>query len=123
MKHALPKSQRLRGKQNFQKLFAEGAQKAAYPVALRYRWTPAVPGVRMAVGVSRRRFKHAADRNRLKRRLREAYRTQQECFPQDTGLELLFIYMPHHEVPYVKLERAVAQLARELHNAHPPPAL
>jgi len=123
VKHSLSKSQRLRGKQVFQKLFAEGSQKAAYPVALRYRWTPDVPGVRMAVGVSRRRFKHAADRNRLKRRLREAYRRQQQAFPQHTGLELLFIYMPRHEVPYPELARAVAKLARELHNAPSPPAL
>lgn len=95
----------------------------AYPVALRYRWTPGATGQRIAVAVPRRKFKRAVDRNRLKRRLREAYRTQQALFPAEPGLDLLFIYLPRHELPYAPLEKAVAKLARALHNAGPPPAL
>jgi ribonuclease P protein component len=53
---------------------------------------------KVGVGVSKRNFKKAVDRNRIKRLIREAYRTQKEfllSYAVDNGkeMELFFIYI------------------------------
>ena len=49
----------------------------AFPLRMVYRTTlrqESAPQVRLLISVSKRYFKHAVDRNRVKRQLREAYR-------------------------------------------------
>ena len=78
MPNTLQKPERLRSKKLFDQLFADGQSLANYPVRL--VWTEAqlpeegVP-VQVAFSVPKRRFKRAVDRNRIKRQLREVYRT------------------------------------------------
>ncbi len=78
MPNTLTKPERLKSKKLFEQLFAGGQSTAKYPV--RAVWVEAelfhseVP-VQVAFSVPKRRFKHAVDRNRIKRQMREVYRT------------------------------------------------
>ena len=51
-------------------------------------------------------FRHAVDRNRLRRQMREAYRLQQHLY---TGqpLQIAFNYIDPHLQPYAVIERAI----------------
>ena len=78
MNNTLPKTERLKRTKLFDELFANGNQVKKYPI--RAVWVEAelpekdVP-VQVAFSVPKRRFKHAVDRNRIKRQMREVYRT------------------------------------------------
>jgi ribonuclease P protein component len=55
------------------------------------------PAVQVLVSVSKRHFKHAVDRNRVKRQVREAYRLNKQLItervPADRQLCLTFIWL------------------------------
>ena len=76
----MPKEERLHSKKLIEQLFSNTGSKAltAFPVRAVFltieREAQAMPPVMMMVSVSKRHFKHAVDRNRVKRQLREAYR-------------------------------------------------
>jgi len=75
LKNTFPKAEHLCGKTAIDKLYAEGKTFLSYPVRIVFRETPKeeVPA-RCLVNAPKRKFKHATDRNRIKRQIREAYR-------------------------------------------------
>ena len=60
------------------------------------------PRVKVLISVSKRKFKHAADRNRAKRQVREAYRLQKhlllEALPEGVALNVAFIWLSDRPV-------------------------
>lgn len=76
--YGFPKSQHLSLQRDIDALFAEGNRSTvAFPVRAVWRevaWDGHSPRVKVLVSVSKRKFKHAVDRNRAKRQMREAYR-------------------------------------------------
>jgi ribonuclease P protein component len=77
MERLLPKSERLHGQKAIDKLFSEGEKWQNYPMRFILLHEPMpTPGIQMSVLISvpKRNFKHAHDRNRIKRQIREAYR-------------------------------------------------
>jgi ribonuclease P protein component len=80
MKHNLPKNERLSGLINIEKLFTEGNSFIVYPLRVVFRFcelTSESP-VQILAGVSKKRFKKATDRNKIKRQIKEAYRQNKE---------------------------------------------
>ena len=74
---SLPRSHHLKSRTVLGRLFGEGQSFGVYP--LRFVWlevpcAPGQPPVQIAVSCPKRRWKRAVDRNRYKRRVREAYR-------------------------------------------------
>lgn len=73
-----PKPEHLTLQRDIDALFAAGGHSAvAFPVRAVWRlaeWSGRGPRVKVLVSVSKRKFKHAVDRNRAKRQMREAYR-------------------------------------------------
>lgn len=62
--------------------------------------------------VSKRHFKHAVDRNRIKRQLREAYRHNKALLPQiDEGRQLLiaFIWLTDRHMSSQKIAAALTK--------------
>ena len=61
------------------------------------------PQVKVLLSVSKRHFKHAVDRNRAKRQIREAYRLQKhiltDALPTDMALHIAFIWLSDRPVP------------------------
>ena len=82
------------------------ASKAAYPiriVVMAQERTEGQPNAQVLISVSKRHFKHAVDRNRVKRQLREAYRLNQQLLtnrvPEGTQVCLAFIWLSNEHAP------------------------
>lgn len=71
----------MKSRKTIEALFAGGKSFAVFPIRATYQFFNAEPentGLQIGVTVSKRHFKKAVDRNRVKRLLREAYRLQKE---------------------------------------------
>lgn len=85
-KHTLGAQERLKSRKLIDQLFKEGKSFAVFPYRVYYHLPkaamvrPSVSLLQFGVGVSTRNFKHAVDRNRIKRLTREAYRLQKAPF-------------------------------------------
>ena len=77
-RYTLNKAERLCSKKLIERLFSGGNNSfPAFPLRVVYMWISSEEGtadVSMMVSVPKKRFKHAVDRNRVKRQVREAYR-------------------------------------------------
>lgn len=78
MDHRFPKAEHLCLQRDIDALFASGAHSTVgFPLRAVWHeveWDGHGPRVKVLVSVSKRKFKHAVDRNRAKRQMREAYR-------------------------------------------------
>jgi len=102
--HTLDKEERLCSRKVLEELFGGGHPSVtAYPV--RAVFMPNEVGtVRIMVSVSKRYFKRAVKRNRIKRQLREAYRLQKEILqPRETGLDIAFLWTCGEMLPTEKV--------------------
>jgi len=85
LNYTFSKEERLCHKRLISLLFAKGSSFNLYPLRFVY-YTPQdlPPGqTQVLLSVSKRYFKRAVDRNRLKRQMREAYRLNKHTFIQD----------------------------------------
>jgi ribonuclease P protein component len=74
-----PKAERLKSRKQIDALFNGGKSVSVFPVRAVYQFSvQGEPGLKVGVSASKRYFKKAVDRNRVKRLLREAYRLQKE---------------------------------------------
>jgi ribonuclease P protein component len=84
------KKEKLKSRKQLNKLFETGKSFTVFPVKLFYFFTDDAQdnAVKAGVGVSSRHFKKAVHRNKIKRLLREAYRTEKQP---------LYIYLSHNK--------------------------
>ena len=116
------KEERLCSKKSLDLLFKKGSSFLLYP----YRATfifDAQPHkflAQVVINVAKKRYKHAKDRNLIKRRTREAYRLQKQILlyePLANKEELLLLslqYVGKEIYPYTFLEKRLAQLFKKL---------
>jgi ribonuclease P protein component len=100
-------------------LFEKGQTLSAYPVKLIYLGskTDEKPEVKAMFVVPKKKFKHANDRNKLKRRMRESYRLQKSAFYLTVGpikLSLAFLYYGSKTEEYDTVFKAIAKLLNNL---------
>lgn len=78
--HTFKKEERLCSTKLLDKLFHNGSSFLLYPYRITWLVNPeqAVP-VQVVIQVSKRRYKRAVDRNLIKRRIRELYRTHKSA--------------------------------------------
>lgn len=99
--NSLHKSERLDKKKLIEKLFGGGARSfSVFPLRVVYLALDNVQGEHAAilVSVSKRRFKRAVKRNRVKRQIREAYRLNKQPLLQtlkehNLHIAIAFIYL------------------------------
>lgn len=85
--------EKLKSKKLIEKLFAEGQAVSAFP--LRLIFLKEGESNKAGVSVSKRNFKNAVDRNRIKRLLREAYRHNKNMLMDNNvdGYALMILYI------------------------------
>ncbi|MBP2831123.1 ribonuclease P protein component [Aquimarina sp. U1-2] len=120
MKATFNKKERLKTNKIIEQLFSDGKSIAKYPVRLVYTKTyfeDEIP-IKAAVSVSKRNFKKAVDRNRIKRILRESYRKNKYLVPHTTHqFAFMFLYsgkeMPEYEVIVSKIHVILQQFVQK----------
>ncbi|BDD02817.1 ribonuclease P protein component [Aureibacter tunicatorum] len=105
------KKERLCSKKLIQELFSKGSSFFLYPYKVIYlpvdNAEEQLPH-QVLVSVSKRKFKHAVDRNLVKRRIKEAYRLNKHIISpkldQNVSFLIAFIYVSPKLLPYNEIE-------------------
>ena len=118
------KGERIVSRRQIEKLFGGGNRSmAAYPVRMVYMSMSRAShdeAVQVLVTVSKRHFKHAVRRNRVKRQLREAYRANKHLLYDvlqhmpDRSLTLAFIWQSDRLYDSTEVAFAMESLLRRL---------
>lgn len=93
MRMTLGKQERLKSKTLIGKLYEEGNSVKAFPLRMVFLQTEHTSNFpcQVAVSVSKRNFKLAVDRNRIKRLLRETYRLQKHIVYENLDKPYVFM--------------------------------
>ena len=108
-----PKREHLKSKTVIDNLYAKGMSVAAFP--LRAVFIPLEekeckqPAATILINVAKKRFRHAVDRNLIKRRIREAYRLSKQPFIEKLqennvkmAIAILYIDNRHSSTEFLK---------------------
>jgi ribonuclease P protein component len=110
----------LKSKKIIDKLFLEGKSYFSYPIKLVYlplRDKDGEYGMQYTVSVSKRIFKKAVDRNRVKRQIREAIRLNLSTVIEEESssfLAMMFIYVGKEKLEYKTIENGVKKLSSKI---------
>jgi len=116
-RYLLPKSERLSLKKEIDRLFESGDSFIAFPLRIKYLELPSDTAANscMMVSVPKKRVKKAVARNRIKRRIREAYRLNKNI-PPDKRLHIAFLYIADEVLPYRNIENSVVKAFVKINN-------
>jgi ribonuclease P protein component len=102
----------LKSKRVIERLYAEGASVTSYPLRAVFLEQPdeaQEPAATILISVAKKRFRHAVDRNLIKRRIREAYRTSKHPFIETLendgkkmAVAILYIDTKHNSTAFIK---------------------
>ena len=95
-----------------QALYKEGKRFVAWPLRVSYMPTPEAATTQVLIWAPKSLFKHAVDRNRMRRLMREAYRKQKALLPTDMHYQIAFNYMDKTEQPLPIIEKAMRKAMR-----------
>ena len=116
------KEERLCSKATIENLYANGRSVAAFPLRAVYLPLEAeenAPAASILISVSKKRFKHAVDRNLAKRRLREAYRLSKHPFieslqQQEKRMAIAILYLDKQHHPFKHLQARMVKLLNSI---------
>ncbi len=113
------KSERLCSKKRIEQLFSAGNRSlSAFPLRAVYMMEQreGMP-CELLISVSKRRQRHAVDRNRLKRLVREAYRRNKHTLYealQDRRMSLALLWVSNDSASYAVVEHKVRNLLQRI---------
>lgn len=116
------KDERLCSRSTIQELFTKGKSFVKYPFRISYMLIesdePVAP-VQVLISVSKKRFKRANKRNRVKRLVREAYRLNKsdlhlQLNEMNQQIAVAFIYLPSELLDYNSVEKGVRKALKKL---------
>ena len=114
MKHTLGKEERLKSRKLIGRLYEEGKSIRSFPLRMVYLQTEHTSDfpAQVAVSVSKKIFKLAVDRNKIKRLLREIYRKQKSIVYDtvDTPYIFMITFIDKKVWKYADLEPQMEKL-------------
>lgn len=114
---SFPKKEKLKSKKLIEKLFAEGVGVTNYPIKLVYLKTSYEDDAKCKVGVtvSKRNFKSAVKRNRIKRLMRESYRLNKHLIFNniESNFAFMFLYLGKEIPSQSKITNTIIPLMRK----------
>lgn len=122
MPYTFSKSERLCSKNLIESLFSQGEKMLVFPYSIHYRLLPAEQLPRPAqalIATSKHKFRHAVDRNRVKRLTRECYRLRKNdlyCHLESRRLALIisFNYIHTDIFDYATISHKFDKIIRQL---------
>ncbi len=121
-KYTFKKSERLKSQKVITRIFnREGKSFSVFPIRVIWLETPidSVFPAQATFSVSKKKFKKAVDRNRIKRLMREAYRLNKSKFyesliAQEKHGAIMFIYLANEILDFETLESKMKQTLKRL---------
>jgi len=118
------KAERLKNHHLLSALFTSGKSFSAYPLRVVYipiKEEGLFPA-QFSLSVPKKKFRLAVDRNRLRRKVREAYRLHkhllyEDLTSKDQRIALMIMYVAKEEKPYKEIEQAVKRIIKGLKKA------
>ncbi|MBO4739743.1 MAG: ribonuclease P protein component [Bacteroidales bacterium] len=115
-----PKSQKLCSRSDIQYLLTNGQTLFVYPLLCKFvKVKKQDVDVQVAIVVSKRRFRHAVDRNRVKRLIRETYRKNKQALfdtlhKKEFSIHAIFIYADKQHLSYHIHDKRIKELINKL---------
>lgn len=117
--HTLKKSERLSSKKVIEELFAKGSYFYLHPFKVVYLKAASDSLInQVLITVPKRNFKKAVTRNKLKRRVREAFRLNKSGLHTTDHLLIAYIYTAKDILPFSIIEPAVRASIAKLNDGY-----
>ncbi len=115
MKNTFKKAERLHKKKIIKELFEKGSSFYLFPFKVIYTPAPAdVTNTQILISVPKRSFKKAVDRNKIKRRIREAYRLNKQSLKISDNILIAYLYTAKESLPFDKIESQMVAILNKL---------
>lgn len=115
------KNERLSGEKSVANLFKEGESFFAYPfkVMVYRRLSTEKPILKLLISVSKKRFKHAVSRNRIKRLIREGWRQNKidlinVCNEKKIDVDVALIYTATITHSFKEIEKRIVVILKRI---------
>lgn len=115
------KNERLSGEKNVESLFQKGESFFVYPfkVMIYKRLSSEKPALRLLVSVSKKRFKHAVSRNKIKRLIRESWRQNKStlidvCNNKNLDIDIALIYVATLTHSFKEIEKGIVVILKRI---------
>lgn len=123
MRQTLPKQERLHSRKEIDELFQNSLSTFVYPFKILYKAVPDASNSEAVIlfTMSHKKFKHAVQRNAIKRQLRECYRTQKNDLTNllktnNLNAKIAFIYVADsliaHQDIAIKMKVALQRICK-----------
>lgn len=124
MSHTLGKLERLKSRKLIERLYLQGNSIKVFPLRMVYLSTEHGANFPTQAGfsVSKRKFKNAVDRNRLKRQLREAYRIHKPIVYDNTKVPHVYMisYIGNEKIKFeelsIKMEKLLLKFLEKINS-------
>ena len=113
MNNKYTKKDKLKNKKRIEKLFTEGNSVLVFPLRLVFLEVGENDsGTKVGVSVSKKHFKSAISRNRIKRLIREVYRLNKSVYFNNitTQYALMILYIGNHKPTFQQINEAMSLL-------------